>query len=473
MLFKYKCFKFFLSFLVLYLFISVYRINNLKRFHFSTELRNKIKNLKNIDIDKKRYFNYIINYKGDSLEPEWEWVKNISFVYTWVDGSDPNFSYLKSKYNGGDRDVNSRDRSADELRYSLRSLKKYLPWHNGTIFIVTNNQIPKWLKVNNNCIKIVNHEDIIPKYINPTFDSSTIECFLDKIPGIGEIFIYLNDDFFFNNYVHPSFFFSDKFYPKIFRGNKEIINKTKVRYLIKENNIHYIYGASVYFTDKIIKKYFDKNFVYYHLSHCAYVCYQSLFEPFRQFFEKELKLVFSYRFRCPYKPITLYLYQMLLLYLNNKLPFNSRPYFKKKLANFKKYSLNSLLFNYSFELVPEEITKLFVKFSSINDDSKANYEKFNYLLNNRNILIYNFNDKYNSSKALYEFTEFMITRYPENNTFERINYVNLEKKYLCKLKYVDENIKYNDDYENERKLTIIILFIKIIKNMDIKFISYE
>ena len=90
-----------------------------------------------------------MNYKGDSLEPEWEWVKNISFVYTWVDGSDANFSFIKSKYNGGNREVNSRDRSADELRYSLRSLKKYLPWHNGTIFIVTDNQIPDWLNINN------------------------------------------------------------------------------------------------------------------------------------------------------------------------------------------------------------------------------------------------------------------------------------------------------------------------------------
>ena len=184
----------------LFLLIYIFRIRHIQKSIFTRDFRNIINNL-NIDSNKKKDLNYILNYRGTSIEPEWEWVKNISFVYTWVDGSDPNFSYLKSKYNGGDRDVNSRDRSADELRYSLRSLKKYLPWHNGTIFIVTNNQIPKWLKVNNNCIKIVNHEDIIPKYINPTFDSSTIECFLDKIPGIGEIFIYLNDDFFFNNYV--------------------------------------------------------------------------------------------------------------------------------------------------------------------------------------------------------------------------------------------------------------------------------
>eukprot|EP00833_Pecoramyces_ruminatium_P000071 jgi/Orpsp1_1/1174103/evm.model.c7180000048922.1 len=46
---------------------------------------------------------YILNYKGGELEPEWLWAKNISIVYTWVDGSDANFQDLKSKYNGGIR----------------------------------------------------------------------------------------------------------------------------------------------------------------------------------------------------------------------------------------------------------------------------------------------------------------------------------------------------------------------------------
>ena len=115
--------------------------------------------------------------------------------------------------------------------------------------------------------------------------------------------------------------------------------------------------------------------------------------------------------------------------------------------NFKKLYLNSSLSNSSFEFVPEEITRLFVKFSAINDDSNFNYEKFSYLLNNKNILIYNINDKYNTSKALYEFTEFMITRYPENTSFEKEKYVNLEKLYLNKLNYANETIKdINNNY---------------------------
>ena len=247
--------------------------------------------------------------------------------------------------------------------------------------------------------------------------------------------------------VFTSFFFiSESFYPKIFRAREEIFDINNVEKLIRDNDIHYIYGASAYFTFKIIKKYFDNNFTYYHLAHSAYVCYKSLFEPFRLFFKDELKVVFSHRFRCAYKPVTLYLYQMLLLYANEKLVFNSTSVYKEKLRDFQNTYLfpNNSMHNYSFDLIPNEITSLFVKFSSVNDNSKLNYEQFNNLMKNRNILLYNINDKYNSNQALYEFTEYMISRYPEQNNFEKEKYVNLEKKYLYKLEYVNKSLKENN-----------------------------
>ena len=194
--------------------------------------------------------------------------------------------------------------------------------------------------------------------------------------------------------------------------------------------------------------------MYYHLGHSAYVCYRSFFKPFRQFFEEELKVVFSYRFRSPYKPITLYLYQMLLLYANKKLKFASTIIYEKKLFDFRKRYLdkNNIMSNYSFELIPEEISNLFVKFSFVKDNSKSNYDNFKFLKTNKNILIYNLNDKYNTNKSLYELTEYMITRYVENNTFEKANYVNLEKEYLQKLQNVDDIIKNNNDYPNDNKI---------------------
>lgn len=93
----------------------------------------------------------------------------------------------------------------DELRYSLRSVLKYAPWINH-IFIVTNNQCPKWLQQHPK-ITIINQNDIMPPAEYPTFSSVKIEMYLDRIPGLSEYFIYGCDDFFFGRNVQPSDFF--------------------------------------------------------------------------------------------------------------------------------------------------------------------------------------------------------------------------------------------------------------------------
>ena len=67
--------------------------------------------------------------------------------------------------------------------------------------------------------------------------------------------------------------------------------------------------------------------------------------------------------------------------------------------------------NYSFELIPKEISNLFIQFSFIKDDSKSNYDNFKFLVNNKNILIYNLNDKYYNDKSLFELTKYMMIRY--------------------------------------------------------------
>ena len=104
------------------------------------------------------------------------------------------------------------------------------------------------------------------------------------------------------------------FSPNFFRTHQYIFNINKIKRIIELNYIHDIYEGMIYYTNKIIKQYFDPNFIYYHIAHGAYLCYRDLFEYFRQFFKKELRVVFAHRFRSPYKPITLYLYQTLIYY---------------------------------------------------------------------------------------------------------------------------------------------------------------
>jgi len=401
---------------------------------------------------------FIRNYNGGPLESKWEWVKNISIVYTWVDGLDINFQDLKAKYNGGNRNNNSRFRSADELLYSLRSVEKYMPWHHGNIYILTCQQIPKWLNINNPRLKMIYHKDIFPSYAYPTFDSGTIELFLDKIPGITERFIYFNDDFFLNNYVHPSYFFTSKgFYPKIYKNNYLMnLSENEVKkYILKEKGM---FKVMSYNTKELIKLYFDSEYKYYHLHHFGYVFYRDLMEPFRQLFKEELKLFYFDKFRNWNKPHTLYLYLTFMEYIkqnNDYLEFKGNG----KSKYFKNFKLpgNRTIDKYYVKVIPNSIGKEFIKYSKISDYSDKNEERFNFINSHTNILIYNFNDEYKKDTSLYELTNFMIEKYHYKSSFEKIEYYDLESSYYRKIKSI-ESLKKNlykslsNNYNNKKQI---------------------
>ena len=67
----------------------------------------------------------------------------------------------------------------DELRYSLRSVFENLPWINH-IYLITNKQRPTWLKEHPK-ITVVDHTEIIPSELLPTFSSVVIENYLRKL----------------------------------------------------------------------------------------------------------------------------------------------------------------------------------------------------------------------------------------------------------------------------------------------------
>ncbi|MDR1743339.1 MAG: Stealth CR1 domain-containing protein [Dysgonamonadaceae bacterium] len=141
----------------------------------------------------------------------------VDLVYLWVDGSDEQWLAKKNAFLGKTtfhKDVNCKGRFADndELKFSLRSLEKYAPWIR-KIFIVTDNQIPDWIDVENTKIQVVNQNDILPKEAQPCYNSVIIEHFLYKIPDLAEHFLYANDDMFFNAAVEPEDFFAADGYP--------------------------------------------------------------------------------------------------------------------------------------------------------------------------------------------------------------------------------------------------------------------
>lgn len=157
---------------------------------------------------------------------------DIDLVYTWVNGNDPAWRAKRNAAIGQtekDSAVNCDGRYADndELRYSLRAVEKYAPWIR-RIFIITDNQIPEWLNIENPKIHIVDHKEILPPESLPTFNSVVIEHMLFNIPDLAEHFLYANDDMFFNRKVSPSDFFASDRRP-IIRFNRRPFRKLTLK----------------------------------------------------------------------------------------------------------------------------------------------------------------------------------------------------------------------------------------------------
>jgi stealth protein CR2/Stealth-like protein len=136
----------------------------------------------------------------------------VDVVYTWVDGSDPAWAARRAAALGEDAAPRHREsdgewrfRDREELRYSLRSVLRHLPWVR-QIHVVTDRQTPPWL-LEDPRVRVVDHAEILDPAVLPTFNSHAIESALHRVPGLAEHFLYLNDDVFVARPLTPETFF--------------------------------------------------------------------------------------------------------------------------------------------------------------------------------------------------------------------------------------------------------------------------
>ncbi|MFD7558285.1 MULTISPECIES: stealth family protein [unclassified Streptomyces] len=157
-------------------------------------------------------------------------VEDITFpvdaVYTWVDGEDPAWKARKASAKGevyhAESASDARFISRDELRYSIRSLYLFAPWIRN-IYIVTDDQVPAWLRQDLPGIRVVSHREIFRNPADlPTFNSHSIESQLHRIPGLAEHFLYFNDDMFMGRLVAPHSFFTPTGTAKYFPSRNRI-----------------------------------------------------------------------------------------------------------------------------------------------------------------------------------------------------------------------------------------------------------
>lgn len=134
----------------------------------------------------------------------------IDYVMTFVNPSDILWKNEFDKYSSSNKnnqtENDNRYGENNLFKFVFRGIHKYLPWINNVILVVSSpSQVPQW--INKSTVKIVYHDEFIPKEFLPTFNSCTIECFLHKIPGLSPFFIYGNDDTYITNTCTPGDFF--------------------------------------------------------------------------------------------------------------------------------------------------------------------------------------------------------------------------------------------------------------------------
>lgn len=128
----------------------------------------------------------------------------IDVVYTWVDGSRPDYQALLRQYSEEPVDLNpERYRDVYQmLRYSLRSLAKFAsPWIGKIYLLTARPQVPDWLNTEHPDVHLVHHDEIFePKDILPTFSCNVIETQLHHLP-CSDPFLYMNDDYLFGDTI--------------------------------------------------------------------------------------------------------------------------------------------------------------------------------------------------------------------------------------------------------------------------------
>jgi hypothetical protein len=134
----------------------------------------------------------------------------IDVVYLWVDGSDPDWQARRdrrlSEVTGrplrAEATSDERFRDHGELRYSMRSVRRFAPWVR-RIYLVTDRQRPGWL-ADHPELTVVDHRDIFddPTCL-PTFNSHAISARLHHIDGLSEHYLVFNDDVLLTRPITP------------------------------------------------------------------------------------------------------------------------------------------------------------------------------------------------------------------------------------------------------------------------------
>ncbi|KAF9948005.1 hypothetical protein BGZ72_010082 [Mortierella alpina] len=242
--------------------------------------------------------------------------QKFDIVYTWVNGSDPALRSLRNEFQrksplfaqagvGDEKTIaaatTKRFRDMDELRYSIRSVAQYASDMFRHVYILTTEveegrgQVPDWLGLIGNIVRPVPHRTIFDKTAHlPSFNSRAIESQIHHIPGVTDVFVYMNDDFFLGTTLLPSDVWTALFgYVFHMEGGLRV---PPVIRPAEKNPLNVGEWSSLQYSNFLLSQRFGPRHRAY-LAHIPHVLSVSILQEIQDQWPQELESTSSHRFR--------------------------------------------------------------------------------------------------------------------------------------------------------------------------------
>ncbi|ORZ28898.1 hypothetical protein BCR41DRAFT_418000 [Lobosporangium transversale] len=218
----------------------------------------------------------------------------------------------------------NRYRDMDELKYSMRSVAEYTTpglfrkaWILTTEVVIDavggekRGQIPQWLDIHKlDKFKDMNYEqdhaselrlELIPhtriygdQNHLPSFNSLSIESQMHNIPGLADIYVYLNDDVFFGKPLGSSDFWTP-LYGFVFHMDPNTVVPPYVP-VASSTNMNVGEWSSLQYTNSILSKQFGPRHRVY-IAHIPHILSVPLLEEIQSIWPEEFSKTSSHRFR--------------------------------------------------------------------------------------------------------------------------------------------------------------------------------
>lgn len=278
--------------------------------------------------------------------------KTIDIVIPWVNGEDKKWQEKASKFMPNEDFNSERFRDWGTLKYLFRSIDCYLPWIH-KIYLVTDNQIPDWLNLENKKVQVIDHSEFIPDEFLPSFNSNAILMNAYRIPGLSEQFLIVEDDMLFTRPAKPNDFFRDgkvcdfliesaisphEEFSFILMNTLILINnKFNKRKFLKNSSTKYFnikYGIQLI---RSLGSFFYKYFIGFYTRHCIQPYLKSEYKyVVEKVFPKECKNTMMHHIRNNKEDITEWIVRYFNLLNGNFIPISPNRYEFMEISDHEK-----------------------------------------------------------------------------------------------------------------------------------------